>query len=254
MRPRLLEMQQVELLPLVTKVLQAKGSCGVTSLQHCQSFKSATSSFSKRSNSPFSRQFCCWSTMEQETYYLTPRYCCRHDEKIQVPSSNMKFLSAGERAGAAAPSKSSTGRTSSNIDSLSWTTVVDCQLLNFDTHTHTYTYTNECAHTKRQKKHRDLHTIVPILFSEMWLLSFRIRRFREFREKEFRKISGFCERRFSGERASAAATTAPVKSSTGRTTVDENSSSEKLQMPQSSRKNGTWQRGTCVVWNLIFRG
>ena len=66
--------------------------------------------------------------------HLTPRYCCRHDEKIQVPSSIMQFLSAGERAGAAAPSKSSTGRASSNIDSLLWTTVVDCQLLNLDTH------------------------------------------------------------------------------------------------------------------------
>ena len=72
--------------------------------------------------------------------------------------------SAGERAGAAAPSKSSTGRASSNIDSLLWTTVVDCQLLNLDTHTHTYTYTNDCAHTKRQKNiqrfaHNCAHTL-----------------------------------------------------------------------------------------------
>ena len=101
-----------------------------------------------------------------------------------------------------------------------------------------------------RKIYGDLHTIVLILFSEMWLLFFRICRFQN---KEFRKILRFCECRFSGERATAAATTAPVKSSTGRTTVAENSSSEKLQTPQSSRKNGTWQHGAWVVWKLLLK-
>ena len=79
------------------------------------------------------------------------RLCVCNSTSMQTGLRNWE--SAGERAGAAAPSKSSTGRASSNIDSLSWTTVVDCQLLNLDTHTHThtYTYTNDCAHTKRQK-------------------------------------------------------------------------------------------------------
>ena len=66
--------------------------------------------------------------------------CVCNSTSMQTGLRNWE--SAGERAGAAAPSKSSTGRASSNIDSLSWTTVVDCQLLNLDTHTHTHTHTH----------------------------------------------------------------------------------------------------------------
>ena len=84
------------------------------------------------------------------------RLCVCNSTSMQTGLRNWE--SAGERAGAAAPSKSSTGRTSSNIDSLSWTTVVDCQLLNLDTHTHTHTHTQMIVHIQNDRKNTEICT------------------------------------------------------------------------------------------------